>query len=577
MQNPRNTELQPKIDPSVSTDSNKPLYPSAPLPTDVGMLLQLADGSIQGCNSHAEELLGMTAQQMQGCTSINSLRHTVREDGSDFPGEMHPAIVALQTGRSCSNVIMGFDRPQGKLIWLTLNSQPLFQGDRSTPYAVVTTFTELAQQKPEPVCNAPAPQLSDTLESISDGFFALDRDWRFTYVNSQAARWLNRASKDLIGNSIWAEFPESVGSLFEQEYRHAATFQVTVSFESFYPPLNAWYAVRAYPVPSGLAVYFQDVTEQKAARAAYIKQAQTARQQLAEIEAIYASAPIGLCFIDTELRFVRLNDRLAEINGLPAAAHIGKTLREILPEMADDLEPLYRQVIETKVPLRQLEVRRTNSAKPGVEQDWLLSLYPLRAEDDRVLGVNVTVHEITDRKATQKEIRRLNQELERRINELQSILDAVPVGITIANDPQCKVIRANRFAQSMLIVSPDTNVSGTGEQAWALPFRRFRNGQEIPGEQLPMQLAVAKGVEVRDVEIKMVRSDGVAFDWLVNAVPLFDEQGAVRGSVAAFMDISDRKQALAALQRSEERYRTLFDCLDEGFCIIEMLFDANEK
>jgi PAS domain S-box-containing protein len=577
MQNPRNTELQPKIDPSVSTDSNKPLYPGAPLPTDVGMLLQLADGSIQGCNSHAQELLGMTAQQMQGCTSINSLLQTVREDGSDFPGETHPAMVALQTGRSCSNVIMGFYQPQGKLVWLTLNSQPLFQGDRSTPYAVVTTFTELAQQKPQPVCNEPAQQLSDTLESISDGFFALDRDWRFTYLNSQAARWLNRPSKDLIGNSIWEEFPESVGSLFEQEYRHAATFQVTVSFESFYPPLNAWYAVRAYPIPSGLAVYFQDVTEQKAARAVFIQQAQTAHQQLAEIEAIYASAPIGLCFIDTELRFVRLNDRLAEINGVPAAAHIGKTLREILPEMADDLEPLYRQVIETKVPLQHLEVRRTNSAQPGFEQDWLLSLYPLKAEDDRVLGVNVTVHEITERKATQKEIQRLNQELERRVNELQSILDAVPVGITIANDPQCKVIRANRFAQSMLIVPPDTNVSGTGEQAAALPFRRFRNGEEIPGEQLPMQLAVANGVEVRDVEIKMVREDGVAFDWLVNAVPLFDEQGAVRGSVAAFMDISDRKQAIAALRRSEERYRTLFDCLDEGFCIIEMLFDENDK
>ena len=78
-------------------------------------------------------------------------------------------------------------------------------------------------------------------------------------------------------------------------------------------------------------------------------------------------------------------------------------------------------------------------------------------------------------------------------------------------------------------------------------------------------------------KFKWCGSDGVAFDWLVNAVPLFDEQGAVRGSVAAFMDISDRKQALAALHRSEERYRTLFDCLDEGFCIIEMLFDANEK
>ncbi|MEG4518280.1 MULTISPECIES: PAS domain-containing protein [unclassified Microcoleus] len=579
MQNPRNTEPQGKIDPSVSTDSNKTFYPAAPLPTDVGMVLQLADGSIQGCNSHAQDLLGMTAEQMLLCTSINSRWQTLREDGSDFPGETHPAMVALQTGQPCLNVIMGFDRPQGELIWLTLNSQPLFQGDRSTPYAVVTTFTELAQPQPEPVCNPPAPQLSDTLESISDGFFALDRDWRFTYLNSQAARWLNRLPEEVIGNSIWEEFPESVGSLFEQEYRHAATFQVTVSFESFYPPLNAWYAVRAYPIPSGLAVYFQDVTEQKATRAVFIQQAQTAHQQLAEIEAIYASAPIGLCFLDNELRFVRLNDWLAEINGVPAAAHIGKTLREILPEMADDLEPLYRQVIETKVPLKQLEVRRTNSVQPGVEQDWLLSLYPLKAEDDRVLGVNVTVHEITDtdRKATKKEIQRLNQELERRVNELQSILDAVPVGITIADDPQCQVIRANRFALSMLQVPADTNVSGTGEQAAVLPFRRLRNGQEIPGEQLPMQLAVASGVPVRDVEIQMVREDGVAFDWLVNAVPLFDEQGAVRGCVAACMDISDRKQALAALHRSEERYRTLFESLDEGFCVIEMLFDANEK
>ncbi|MEG4205547.1 PAS domain-containing protein [Microcoleus sp. Pol7_A1] len=577
MQNPGNTEPQPKIDPSVSTDSHKAFYPAAPFPTDVGMVLQLADGSIQGCNSHAQDLLGMTAEQMQGSTSINSLWQTVREDGSDFPGEKHPAMVALQTGRSCSNIIMGFYRSQGELIWLTLNSQPLFQGDRSTPYAVVTTFTEIAQPQTQAVCHAPAQQLSDTLESISDGFFALDRDWRFTYLNLQAARWLNRLSEELIGNSIWEEFPESVGSLFEKKYRHAATFQVTVSFESFYPPLNAWYAVRAYPIASGLAVYFQDVTEEKAARAIFIQQAQTVQQQLAEIEAIYASAPIGLCFIDTDLQFVRINDRLAEINGVPAAAHIGKTLREILPEQADNLEPLYQQVIETKVPLKQLEVRGTNSAQPGVDRDWLLSLYPLRAEDDRVLGVNVTVHEITERKATKKEIQRLNQELERRVNELQSILDAVPVGITIADDPQCKVIRANRFAESMLKVPPDTNVSGTGEQAAVLPFRQLRNGQEIPGEQLPMQLAAASGVAVRDVEIQMVREDGAAFDWLVNAVPLFDEQGAVRGCVGAFVDLSERKRALAALRRSEERYRTLFDSLDEGFCVIEMLFDENDK
>jgi PAS domain S-box-containing protein len=577
MQNPSNTESQQKIDPSASTNYNKAIAQAAPGQTDAGMVLQLADGSIQASNSRAQELLGITAEQMQGNTSINCPWQTVREDGSDFPGEMHPSMVALQTGQPCCNVIMGFYQPQGELIWLKIDSQPLFQADRSTPYAVVTTFTEIGEPEPAFVTEVPAQQLSDTLESMDDGFFALDRDWRFTYVNSQAARWINRTPADLIGNSVWEEFPESAGSLFEQEYRRCATEQVTVSFESFYGPLNAWYAVRAYPIASGIAVYFQDITDQKADRAAFIKQAQTAHQQLAEIEAIYASAPIGLCFIDTDLRFVRINSRLAEINGVPAAAHIGKTLREILPEQADDLEPLYRQVIDTKVPVEQLEIGGGNSAQPGVERTWLLSLYPLKAQDDRVLGVNVTVHEITDRKARKKEIQRLNQELERRVNELQLILDAVPVGIAIARDAQCHVIRTNKFAQSMLTVQPDANVSASGDEAALLPFKLFSNGQEIGPAELPMQRAAASGAPVRDAEFQMVRSDGETFDWLMNAVPLFDEQGAVCGCVSAFVDISDRKQVEAALRDSEERYRTLFESLDEGFCAIEMLFDDNQK
>ncbi|BAU10270.1 multi-sensor signal transduction histidine kinase [Leptolyngbya sp. NIES-3755] len=187
---------------------------------------------------------------------------------------------------------------------------------------------------------------------------------------------------------------------------------------------------------------------------------------------------------------------------------------------------------------------RINHPEQGLR--WVFSRAGLASDNPKLMrGISF---DITDRKQAETEIQRLNRELARRVNELQTILDAVPVGITIADDSACQTIRANGFAQSMLAVLSDTNVSATGAEADRLPFRQLRDGQEIPGEELPMQQAARQGVEVRDVEIQLVRCDGVSYDWLVNAVPLFDEQGVVQGCVAAFADVTVLKQA----QRHEQ-------------------------
>ena len=99
------------------------------------------------------------------------------------------------------------------------------------------------------------------LENITDAFFALDSGWRFTYVNAQAERLLSRSRTDLLGKTIWDEFPEAVGSTFEREYRRALDEQAAVAFEEFFPPLSAWFEVRASPASPGLSVFFHDVTK----------------------------------------------------------------------------------------------------------------------------------------------------------------------------------------------------------------------------------------------------------------------------------------------------------------------------
>ena len=99
-------------------------------------------------------------------------------------------------------------------------------------------------------------RITTTLESITDAFFALDRDWCFTYVNREAERVLRRSRAELLGKNIWEEFHEAVGTTFAREYHRAMTERITTEFEEFYPPLDGWFEVRAYPSPEGLSGYF---------------------------------------------------------------------------------------------------------------------------------------------------------------------------------------------------------------------------------------------------------------------------------------------------------------------------------
>jgi len=104
-------------------------------------------------------------------------------------------------------------------------------------------------------------RLRDTLESMSDAFFLLDDHWNFTYLNSTAGQLLRREPWELIDRCLWDEFPEAVGSDFETHYRLAMREMRATHFRSYYPPLDTWFEVNAYPSPRGLAVYFQNITE----------------------------------------------------------------------------------------------------------------------------------------------------------------------------------------------------------------------------------------------------------------------------------------------------------------------------
>ncbi|MCL6752956.1 GAF domain-containing protein [Nostoc sp. CCCryo 231-06] len=106
-------------------------------------------------------------------------------------------------------------------------------------------------------------RIANLLESITDAFFALDKKWRFTYINGQAELLLQKTQNELLDKSIWEIFPELIDTRFHREYHRAILEQVSVEFEEFYPSLNCWLQVHAYPAKDGLSIYFQDVTERR--------------------------------------------------------------------------------------------------------------------------------------------------------------------------------------------------------------------------------------------------------------------------------------------------------------------------
>jgi two-component system, cell cycle sensor histidine kinase and response regulator CckA len=153
--------------------------------------------------------------------------------------------------------------------------------------------------------------------------------------------------------------------------------------------------------------------------------------------------------------------------------------------------------------------------------------------------------EVYQREQAEAEVRNLNLRLEQRIAEMAALFDLLPVGIGIADDPECRNIRSNRALAVMLGTSTGHNISLTAPAGEvSVPFKVFKDGRELTPHELPMQTATRINRPVLEFEETIVRDDGQTIEVVANAVPLQTETGAVRGCVATFVDVTARKQAV---------------------------------
>ncbi len=170
-----------------------------------------------------------------------------------------------------------FTRKDGTLMWAGHTIRSILSADGSISHfvSIIEDITDRKQAQHqledlierERAANNKAQesqrQICDIIERVSDAFVALDKDWRYTYVNEKAGQIFNRRPQDLVGKNIWEEFPEGVGQPFHLAYEEAVNTQEMVEIEEYYPPWDLWFENRIYPSVNGVSIFFRDITERK--------------------------------------------------------------------------------------------------------------------------------------------------------------------------------------------------------------------------------------------------------------------------------------------------------------------------
>ncbi len=259
----------------------------------------------------------------------------------------------------------------------------------------------------------------------------------------------------------------------------------------------------------------------------------------------------GVWLIDRHAVITYVNPQMGRMLGYAPEEMLGRPAWDfIFEEDRPAIERTFSEMLETK---SGLQTERRYRCKDGSSIRTLVSSNPLYDREGRLTGFLGMLTDITGRK-------RMEEQLREQAETLQKLMDVAPVALLVAHDPECHEVTGNRAGNVLFQAEAGANLSLTPEGGVFPDWRFFRDGVAIPPEQLPVQVAAAGGIEVKDWEAEAFMPDGSRkFIW-GQASPLRDAGGRVRGAVAAYQDITaSRQRTEDAIRESEERFRLAAD------------------
>jgi PAS domain S-box-containing protein len=347
-------------------------------------------GNITSWNPAAERLYGYLASEILGQPNQRIIppdrqaeEDSVRQrSASGQPVEHYESVRVRKDGSriSVAMTVSALRDREGRVVGISKISRDISEGDRA-----VSERIRIEQQ------------LRQVIDAMSDAFAAVDRTWRFTYMNDRYVQMAQMRREDLIGRVVWDVFAEPTQLRIFDEARRAMADDRPKAVEQYYPPLDLWFHTRIFPTPDGLALFTTDVTERK--RIDSIKE--EALATVRRLAAIVESSDDGILGMDLDGTITAWNHGAEQLYGYAATEAIGQSIRIVVPEDRQEEESEVLARITRGQRVDHFETIRCR--KDGSRVPVSLSLSPIRDDGGNVIGASKIARDITERRrATQR-------------------------------------------------------------------------------------------------------------------------------------------------------------------------------
>lgn len=286
-----------------------------------------------------------------------------------------------------------FQTPQGQITWLQGSAHPL-RNDAGEIAGYIGTITGVTAHKQAlEELRKTKRQLADILESITEAFIALDRDWRFTYVNNQIVNALGMPPTQILGKKIWDLFPGAIDTEFYPQYLRVMTERIPVQFQTFYAPRNQWFEVHAHPTEEGLSAYIVDITARKHAEDALLRSEQRFR-------ALIENSTDGILLADYEGTIFYIGH---PILGYSNDEWVGRKPQVLIhPEDLEATMQVFREV--RAEPGRVMTTQYRARHKDGSWR-WVETVAKNLLDDPDVHALVINYRDVTERKRFEDQLR----------------------------------------------------------------------------------------------------------------------------------------------------------------------------